>query len=161
MASLPNVSVHTLADLGFLSRGSQDTVRINLSEMRSPIDKLYRSWEELNLDHYMSQFGSSVVQTGQLKNGRAYSRDYDAIRENRRALFPRLERVHVRNYEVMFQGVEDGTATFGVVYSMDFRFRDGRLLQEHNVKECYKVRKGADGLWRIIRNDDYQQRICT
>ena len=33
--------------------------------------------------------------------------------------------------------------------------------RERNINECYKVRQVPDGSrWVIVRNDDYQQRIC-
>ena len=44
---------------------------------------------------------------------------------------------------------------------MDFHWRDGSVTREHNINECYRVRRQADGAhWAIVRNDDYQSRIC-
>lgn len=64
-------------------------------------------------------------------------------------------------YEIMYQGSDDRQATFGVRYSMDFYWRDGTVTRERNINECYKVRQATDGSrWVIVRNDDYQQRIC-
>ena len=102
-----------------------------------------------------------MVQTGRLKSGAAYSRGYDEIAKRRRGQVGRLDRVDVLKYEVMFQGIEGGQATFGVRYSMDFFWQDGSVERERNTNECYKVRQlaGADR-WVIVRNDDYQQRIC-
>jgi hypothetical protein len=158
---LPNISERTLADLGFLARGEAETVRATMVDMRGPIDRLYRSWETLDIDLYLQQFDRSVVQTGRFRDGRTFSRGYDEIEANRRQLFPRLHNVTVRNYEISFQGLEDNIATFGVVYNMDFTFRDRRVIREHGIKECYKVRQHPGGDWKIIRNDDYQQRICA
>ena len=67
----------------------------------------------------------------------------------------------VLKYEVMFHGLEGGQATFGVRYSMDFFWRDGNGERERNTSECYKVRQApGEDRWVIVRNDDYQQRIC-
>ena len=67
----------------------------------------------------------------------------------------------VLRYEVMYQGSEGEEATFGVRYSMDFYWSDGKVERERNISECYKVRRrAADDRWTIVRNDDYQQRIC-
>jgi hypothetical protein len=64
-------------------------------------------------------------------------------------------------YEIMYQGSDDRQATFGVRYSMDVYWRDGTGTRERNIDECYKVRQATDGSrWVIVRNDDYQQRIC-
>jgi len=53
-------------------------------------------------------------------------------------------------------------ATFGVRYSMDFHWRDGKVTRERNINECYNVRRLPDeDRWGIIRNDDYQHRICS
>ena len=77
------------------------------------------------------------------------------------APYTRLDRVDVRKYEVMFQGIEGGQATVGVRYSMDFFWRDGSVERERNTNECYKVRQlPNEDRWVIVRNDDYQQRIC-
>jgi hypothetical protein len=103
-----------------------------------------------------------VVQTGRLKSGKTYSRGYDEIVERRGRDFDRLERVDVLKYEVMYQGSEDNRATFGVRYSMDFHWRDGKVTRERNINECYNVRRLPDeDRWVIIRNDDYQHRICS
>jgi hypothetical protein len=101
------------------------------------------------------------VQTGRLKGGKTYQRGYDEIMARRAADFPRLERVEVLKYEVMYQGSEGGEASFGARYSMDFHWRDGRVTREHNINECYRVRQQPGGKrWAIVRNDDYQSRIC-
>jgi hypothetical protein len=157
---LPEVTQRTLRDLGFLSRGDQELVRFSVEDMKRPIDELFRAWEGLDLDLYLGQFDRSVVQTGVMKGGRRFSRGYGEIAENRRKLFPRLDAVVVKNYEVMFQGTQASIATFGVRYSMEFRFKDGRVTRETNVKECYAVGQDDAGAWRIVRNDDYQARIC-
>ena len=61
----------------------------------------------------------------------------------------------------MYQGSDDRQATFGVRYSMDFCWRGGEVTRERNISECYRVRPRPDGSrWAIVRNDDYQQRIC-
>ena len=59
----------------------------------------------------------------------------------------------------MYQGSEGAEATFGVRYSMDFFWSNGQVERERNINECYKVRR-RDDRWTIVRNDDYQQRIC-
>ena len=62
----------------------------------------------------------------------------------------------------MYQGSQDTQATFGVRYSMDFYWKDGTSTQEHNVNECYDVRRVSEqDRWAIIRNDDYQHRLCS
>lgn len=157
---LPAVTQRTLYDLGFLSRGNQELVRASVADMKRPIDDLFRAWEALDLDLYLRQFDRAIVQTGLMKDGRRYSRGYGEIAENRRKLFPRLDEVVVQNYEIMFQGTEDSVSTFGVRYTMEFHFKDGRVTRETNVKECYAVSPNEQGLWQIVRNDDYQARIC-
>ena len=109
----------------------------------------------------MRQLAPEVVQTGRLKSGAAYRRGFDEIAQRRRGQVLRLDRVDVLKYEVMFQGIEGGQATFGVRYSMDFFWRDRSVERERNTNECYKVRQVPDeDRWVIVRNDDYQQRIC-
>jgi len=156
---LPDIRASMLADLGFLSRGKPDLVRASIADMRDPIDSLYRAWEDLDLQAYMAQFDPRVVQTGRYKNGRTYRRGYEEIHANRAKLFPRLRSVDVENYEVMFQGVDKDTVRFAVTYSMSFYFRNGRVIQERNIKECYRIRRNGDR-WRIIENNDYEDRLC-
>ena len=95
--------------------------------MRQPIDLLFQAWMQRKLDLYLHQFDPEVVQTGRLKSGAAYSRGLDEIAQRRRGQFARLDRVDVLKYEVMFQGIEGRQATFGVRYSMDFFWRDGKV----------------------------------
>jgi len=62
----------------------------------------------------------------------------------------------------MYQGSEKYRATFCVRYSMDFRWRDGKVTQERNINECYNVhRLPEENRWVITRNDDYQHHICA
>lgn len=159
---LPSISIQTLRDLGFLTRSSApEQVGPNIDQMREPIDLLYQAWMQKKLDLYLHQFDHDVVQTGRLKNGKTYSRGYNEIVERRRRDFERLDHVDVLKYEVMYQGSEDRQATFGVRYSMDFYWRDGKVTRERNINECYNVRQLPDeDRWVVIRNDDYQYNIC-
>ncbi|MBA3006046.1 MAG: caspase family protein [Proteobacteria bacterium] len=159
---LPSISIQTLRDLGFLTRSSApEQVGPNIDQMREPIDLLYQAWMQKKLDLYLHQFDHDVVQTGRLKNGKTYSRGYNEIVERRRRDFERLDHVDVLKYEVMYQGSEDRQATFGVRYSMDFYWRDGKVTRERNINECYNVRQLPDeDRWVVIRNDDYQHNIC-
>jgi hypothetical protein len=110
---------------------------------------------------YLHQFDGGAVQTGRLKSGGTYRRGYDEIAQRRRADFARVDHVDVLKYEIMYQGSDDRQATFGVRYSMDFYWRDGSVTRERSINECYRVRPHPDGSrWVIVRNDDYQQRIC-
>jgi len=157
---LPSITEQTLRDLGFLTRGdAPERVAASIDAMREPIDRLYQAWKDKNVDLYLRQFDRDVVQTGRLKGGATFQRRYDEIARRRRADFARLDRVEVLRYEVMYQGSEGDEATFGVRYSMDFSWSDGRVERERNINECYKVRR-RDERWTIVRNDDYQQRIC-
>jgi len=162
LARLPDITVKTLHDLGFLTRSdAPERVGPNIERMREPIDLLYQAWMQKDASLYLSQFDSGVVQTGRLKNGATYSRGYEEIAQRRRGDFARVDRVDVLKYEIMYQGSDDRQATFGVRYSMDFYWRDGKVTRERNINECYKVRPVTDGSrWVIVRNDDYQQRIC-
>jgi len=67
----------------------------------------------------------------------------------------------VLKYKVMYQGSEGNEASFGARYSMDFHWRDGSVTRENNINECYHVRQvpGSEH-WAVVRNDDYQSRIC-
>lgn len=159
---LPDINRQTLRDLGFLTRSDMpEKVGSNMERMREPIDRVFEAWMQKDIDSYLRQFDRSVVQTGRLKQGGAYSRSYDDIATRRRSDFARIDRVDILKYEVMYQGSEGPQATFGVRYSMDFYWRDGRVTHERNVNECYSVRllPGEDR-WIILRNDDYQHRIC-
>ena len=159
---LPNISVQTLRDLGFLTRNDQPaSISGLIDSMREPIDLIFQAWTEKNLDLYLRQFDPSVVQTGRWKRGGKYSRGYDEIKNNRTSTFGRLDHADVLKYEVMYQGSEGSEATFGVRYSMDFYWLNGKVTRERNINECYKVRKHpSEERWLIIRNDDYQHRIC-
>ena len=159
---LPSITEQTLRDLGFLTRGdAPQRVAASIDAMREPIDRLYQAWRDKDVDLYLRQLDRDVVQTGRLKGGTTYQRRHDEIARRRRADFARLDRVDVLRYEVMYQGSEGEEATFGVRYSMDFHWSDGRVERERNISECYKVRRrAADDRWTIVRNDDYQQRIC-
>ena len=162
LAPLPNISRQTLRDLGFLTRSdAPEAVGASMEQMRAPIDRIFEAWTKKDLALYQAQFDRGVVQTGRLKGGGTYQRGYEQIVERRRADFARLARVDVLKYEVMYQGSESGEASFGARYSMDFHWRDGRVTREHNINECYRVRRQADGAsWAVVRNDDYQSRIC-
>ena len=162
LAPLPGISRQTLRDLGFLTRGdAPEAVGEAMDDMRAPIDRLFEAWTRKDLELYARQFDRSVVQTGRLKGGATYERGYDEIVARRRADFARLDHVDVLKYEVMYQGSEGGEASFGARYSMDFHWRDGSVTREHNINECYRVRKAAGAArWAIVRNDDYQRRIC-
>jgi ketosteroid isomerase-like protein len=159
---LPSISRQTLRDLGFLTRSdAPEAVGAGMDRMREPIDRIFEAWTRKDLALYAAQFDRGVVQTGRLKGGGSYQRGYEQIVERRRADFARLERVDVLKYEVMYQGSEGGEASFGARYSMDFHWRDGRVTREHNINECYRVRRVAGSeRWAIVRNDDYQSRIC-
>lgn len=159
---LPTITVQTLRDLGFLTRSeTPERVGANLDRMREPIDLLYQAWMQKDVDLYLRQLAPDVVQTGRRKSGATYSRGYEEIAKRRRAQVPRLERVDVLKYEVMYQGSAGNEATFGVRYSMDFFWRDGTVERERNTIECYKVRRlPNEDRWVIVRNDDYQRRIC-
>ena len=162
LAPLPNISRQTLRDLGFLTRSdAPEAVGASMEQMRAPIDRLFEAWTKKDLALYQAQLDRGVVQTGRLKGGGTYQRGYEQIALRRRADFARLARVDVLKYEVMYQGSESGEASFGARYSMDFHWRDGKVTREHNINECYRVRKAADAeRWAIVRNDDYQRRIC-
>ena len=162
LPALPNITRQTLRDLGFLTRSDTPAaVGASIERMREPIDQIFQAWTQKDLALYQGQFDRSVVQTGRLKGGRTYSRGYEQIVERRRADFARLDRVDVLKYEVMYQGSEGSEASFGARYSMDFFWRDGSVTREHNINECYKVRQvpGSER-WAVVRNDDYQSRIC-
>ena len=159
---LPTIGVQTLRDLGFLTRSdTPERVGTRIDRMREPIDLLYQAWMQKDFDSYMRQLDSDVVQSGRMKTGTTYQRGYEEIKERRRRDFDRLDRVEVGKYEVMYQGSEGSQATFGVRYSMTFYWKDGRVTQERNISECYRVRAlPGEDRWVIVRNDDYQHRIC-
>jgi Caspase domain len=159
---LPNISRQTLRDLGFLTRSeAPEVVGESMDKMRAPIDRIFEAWTKKDLALYQAQFDPTVVQTGRLKGGGTYQRGYEQIVERRRTDFARLDRVDVLRYEVMYQGSEAGEASFGARYSMDFHWRDGKVTREHNINECYRVRQQpGSGRWVVVRNDDYQSRIC-
>jgi hypothetical protein len=159
---LPTITEQTLRDLGFLTRSeAPERVAASMERMREPIDRLYQGWKDKDLDLYLRQLDRGIVQTGRLKGGATFQRGYEEIARRRRADFARLDRVDVRRYEVMYQGSAGEEATFGVRYSMDFFWRDGTVDRERNINECYKVRRHAtEDRWTIVRNDDYQRRIC-
>ncbi|MBI5506361.1 MAG: caspase family protein [Deltaproteobacteria bacterium] len=159
---LPTIGVQTLRDLGFLTRSdTPERVGTRIDRMREPIDLLYQAWLQKDFESYMRQLDGGVVQSGRMKSGTTYQRGYDEIKERRRRDFDRLERVEVGKYEVMYQGSEGSQATFGVRYSMTFYWKDGKVSQERNISECYRVRElPGEGRWVIVRNDDYQHRIC-
>jgi len=159
---LPSITNQTLRDLGFLTRSDQpEAVGASIERMREPIDLIFQAWTKKDLALYLAQFDRGVVQTGRLKGGATYTRSYDQIAERRRADFARLDHVDVLKYEVMYQGSDGSQAAFGARYSMDFFWRDGSVTRENNINECYRVRQmpGADR-WTVVRNDDYQSRIC-
>lgn len=159
---LPDINRQTLRDLGFLTRSDvPERVGSNMERMREPIDLIFEAWMQKDIDLYLRQFDRSVEQTGRLKRGGSYSRSYDDIVTRRRNDFTRVDRVDILKYEVMYQGSEGREATFGVRYSMDFYWGDGKVTRERNINECYNVRRLPDeDRWVIIRNDDYQHRIC-
>lgn len=159
----PDIGRQVLADLGFITRGEPAKVQASLEDMQGPIDRLYQAWTTLDSGLYLEQLHPDIVQTILYKSGRRVARGFAEIAAQRPRQFQRFARVDVLNYEVMYQGGDETEATFGVRYSMDFHHKDGRpAIREHNVKECYKVRFNETvGRWQIIRNDDYQQRICA
>jgi hypothetical protein len=160
---LRDIPKQLLRDLGFLTRSdAPERVGPTIDRMREPIDLLYQAWMQKQLDLYLRQFDRGVVQTVRRKDGSTDSRGYDEIVKRRRRDFARLDHVDVLKYEVMYQGSEGRQATFGVRYSMDFHWRDGDITQERNINECYNVRQlPAEDRWVIVRNDDYQHRICS
>ena len=159
---LPGISTQTLRDLGFLTRSdTPERVGPDIDRMREPIDLLYQAWVQKDVALYLRQFDRDVVQTGRLKQGGTYRRGYEEIAARRRGDFSRLDRVEVSKYEIMYQGSDGALATFGARYSMDFYWRDGKVTRERNINECYSVRQlPTDRRWVIVRNDDYQHRIC-
>ena len=159
---LPSITTQTLRDLGFLTRSDKpEAVGAHIEHMREPIDLIFQAWTKKDLALYQAQFDRGIVQTGRLKGGATYSRGYEQIVERRRADFARLDHVEVLKYEVMYQGSDGPQASFGARYSMDFFWRDGSVTREHNISECYQVRQvpGSER-WAVVRNDDYQSRIC-
>jgi len=163
LPNLPNITYKTLYDLGFLTRSSNpDFVYQNIYNMRKPIELLFRAWIEKDFNLYMKQFHPDIIMTGRYKSGRTYSRGYKDIEKHRRKQFLKLlKRAEVDKYEVMYQGSDGKYATFGVRYSMNFYWKNNKISKEKNINECYKVTQLPDSMrWVIIRNDDYQQKMC-
>lgn len=161
LAQLPDISLQTLRDMGFLTRGVPSEISADMDKMRAPIDLVFQAWQQRDVELYLRQFDRGVVQTGKLKKGGNFRRGYDEIAAKRREVFAKLEGVTVDKYEVMYQGTDTDRAKFGVRYSMNFHWKDGKISTERNINECYSVRRLVDeNRWVIVRNDDYQRRIC-
>lgn len=160
---LPNISENVLYNLGFLTRASdQGQVTKLLPEMKSPIENLFEAWRTLDVELYLEQFDPQIIQTGIYKSGKPYTRGFNEIEENRRKIFPKLDSVDVSKFELMYQGFSGRVATFGVRYSMIFKWKSGKVTKDTNVNECYQVANtSVDPRWRIIRNDDYQKELCS
>lgn len=159
---LRDINADTLYKLGFLTRAEdQNDVASLLPSIKLPIENLYHAWRTLDIDLYIDQFSPDAVQTGIYKSGKTYSRGFAEISEKRRQMFPLLDSVEVSKFELMYQGYDGDIATLGVRYSMELRWKSGKITQEKNINECYQVKKSSsDQRWRIIRNDDYQKQIC-
>lgn len=160
---LRDINADTLYKLGFLTRAEdQNDIVSLLPSMKLPIENLYHAWRTLDIRLYLDQFSPDVVQTGVYKSGKTFTRGFAEISERRRQIFPLLSSVEVSKFELMYQGYTSDVATFGVRYSMELRWKSGKITQENNINECYQVKKStSDQRWRIIRNDDYQKQICA
>ncbi len=139
---------------GTLTRAADlATVTPQMEEMRRPIDNLYRAWQTLDIDLYLSQWSPSALQysTG-------IHRTFPEIAARRRQDFARLASVTVARYQVVYRGFAEGVGHFDAEYSMRFNYRDGHEITE-NERESYDVVKGAGAnRWVIQQNHDYIKR---
>jgi len=126
----------------------------NLQEMRRPIDNLYRSWEQLDLDAYLKQWTPDARQDFP-EHGQQVERNYEQIASARRQDFARLKRVEVPRYQVTYEGFKDGVGKFGAEYSMVFHYKDGRVKQEREHESYEVVQSHGGGPWLIRTNNDY------
>jgi uncharacterized caspase-like protein len=120
------------------------------SDIRRPVDDLFRAWAALDFDLYAAQWRDDAFQVA----GRI-QRDRAKILEHRRGLFQRLASVQVRRTDPVVETVDGRLAFVSNTYSMEFALKNGRRIVETDVRESYMLACGADGRWRIKENFDY------
>ena len=118
---------------------------------RTPIDNLFKAWEQKDLEAYLDQWH---------RRGRQWvgktPRSLPEIAERRRKDFERYQRVQVIDYKVDIENAAVDPVTARVTYSMRFQRPDGTWVNETDFRETYKLTfLKEQNRWVILENFDY------
>ena len=118
---------------------------------RTPIDNLYKAWEERNLEAYLDQWD----RMGRQWIGEKH-RTLPEIAQKRREDFERYRRVQVIGYQVDIDPTATDPVIARVTYSMRFQRPDGTWINEIDRRETYKLKfLKEQNRWVILENFDY------
>ncbi|MBK9983890.1 MAG: sulfite exporter TauE/SafE family protein [Saprospiraceae bacterium] len=136
------------------SENRRETIEEDHSQLISaPIDNLFKAWTELDLNLDMGQWDANGVQYSK----KFEPRRYQDILTGRQSLFSRLKSVEVLNYGISnIRRETNDRVTLNVQYSMNFNFKNGKIVNELNIKEKYILKYTASEYrWVILENYDY------
>jgi len=130
------------------------TCKSTEAAMQAPILALFSSWEALDLEQYMAQWAEDAIQF----NVSGKSRNKATIFGVRKRLFNRLRSVSVEYTDINYIESIGDVNVFENIYTMEFRFKSGKIVREENDRETYRVRCDPDKKrWVIARNTDQSE----
>lgn len=147
----PDIKTPVIAPAAELPTATTPSSAKPIEPPRTPIDNLFKAWEEKNLEAYLDQWD----RRGRQWIGETH-RTLPEIAQKRRQDFERYQRVQVIGYQVDIDATATDPVIARVTYSMRFQRRDGTWVSEIDRRETYKLRflKEQDR-WVILENFDY------
>ena len=131
--------------------GGGGETQARLAQLRAPIENLFKAWETKDLALYVDQWHPGAIQwIGQSPRSLA------AIEAKRRTDFSRFKQVNVISHEIKIENPEAETVLARVTYSMRYQRTDGKVLDETDMRETYKLTYSPQKKrWLIAENFDY------
>jgi hypothetical protein len=121
------------------------------AEILRPIRALFGSWEKLDVDEYLAQWGPNAI-----ARSKYYARKAADLAPRRRADFAQYRAVEVIAINPKISFADHTKAVVQNVYTMRFVRTDGKVIEEKNVGESYVLECAArDRQWLIRENNDY------
>jgi len=120
-------------------------------EAEGTIRQLFKAWENLQFEAYMSVWSEDALQV--MRNGK--TRNYaDIYFTRKKQMSNSYQEVNVPHVGIEFIEVTTEEVFLKVEYSMEFHLTKDKVLYE-NEFEYYRLRPDATGKWLIVKNMDY------
>jgi hypothetical protein len=121
------------------------------AEVLRPIRALFHSWEGLDVNQYLAQWGPNAIM-----RSKYYVYKAADLGPHRRASFAQYGAVDIVAIDPKIVFADHTKAVIKNVYTMRFVKRDGKVIEERNIGESYVLECSAqDQKWLIRENNDY------